>query len=76
LRPPIAWQEASLAGAARLAGRPASENKCENVCEVACEAAREAACAIAREKTRVHGLVARSQVETRGIFAPDSRVPH
>ena len=49
LRPPIAWQEASLAGAARLAGRPASENKCENVCEVACEAAREAACAIAPE---------------------------
>ena len=49
LRPPIAWQEASLAGAARLAGRPASENKCENVCEVACEAAREVACAIAPE---------------------------
>ena len=49
LRPPIAWQEASLAGAARLAGRlaerPASENACENVSE----AAREAACAIACE---------------------------
>ena len=49
MRPPIAWQEASLAGAARLAGRlaerPASENACENVSE----AAREAACAIACE---------------------------
>ena len=43
MRPPIAWQEASLAGAARLAGRlaerPASENACENVCEAAREAA-------------------------------------
>ena len=40
MRPPIAWQEASLAGAARLAGRPASANKCENVCENVCEVAR------------------------------------
>ena len=47
-RPPITWQVASLAGTARVAGRPASENACENVCGVACEAAREAACAIAR----------------------------
>jgi hypothetical protein len=49
LRPPIAWQEASLAGAARLAGRLAERPASENVCENVSEAAREAACAIARE---------------------------
>ena len=86
LRPPIAWQEASQAGAAQLAGRPASENKCENVCEVACEVAREAACAIAPEnacEAAPRGCTrecsrhrtryrARSRVATRGGSPRDS----